>query len=136
MPEESKECDPKVDEAVVDEMSKEKTTDIPVDDESGEDERPGSTNSDAVAASSSAKKKKSKRAALKKKLFGVGGTERVNGEPSESSTKSGSKLTEEMVDQVLEMNPSLKSEVAGMDRDEAVEAVKKLDVSDLLTGMV
>ncbi len=41
-----------------------------------------------------------------------------------------------MVDQLLEMNPSLKSEVAGMDRDKAVEAVNKLDVSDLLTGMV
>ncbi len=53
MPEESKESDPKVDEEVVDEMSKEKATDIPVDDESGEDEHPGSTNSDAVAASSS-----------------------------------------------------------------------------------
>jgi glycylpeptide N-tetradecanoyltransferase len=39
------------------------------------------------------------------------------------------------VEQLLEMNPSLKSEVAGMGKEAATEAVKKLDVADLLTGM-
>lgn len=136
MPEESKESDPKVEEEALDEVLKEKLTDIPVDEESGEDEHPASTNSDAVAASSSAKKKRSKRAALKKKILGDGGTDLGNGEPSGSSSNPASRLTNDMVEQLLEMNPSLKSEVSGMDREKAAEAVKKLDVSDLLTGMV
>lgn len=136
MPEESKEIDPKVDEEALEEELKENATEIPVADESGEDEPAASTSSDAVAASSSTKKKKSKRAALKKKFLGAGASDQGNNEPSESSSNPASKLTNDMVEQLLEMNPSLKSEVAGMDREKAAEAVKKLDVSDLLTGMV
>lgn len=136
MPEVSKETDPKIDEEALDEVLKETSTDIQADDESGDDEQPASTNSDAVAASSSAKKKGSKRAALKKKILGDGGTDHGNGEPSESSSNPASKLTNDMVEQLMEMNPALKSEFAGMDREKAAEAVKKLDVSDLLTGMV
>ena len=135
MAEESKETDSKVDEEALEEVLQRKSTEIPVDDKSGEDEPAASTSSDAVATSSTAKKKKSKRAAVRK-IFGAGGSDHGNDEASESSSNPASKLTDDMVEQLLEMNPSLKSEVAGMDREKAAEAVKKLDVSDLLTGMV
>lgn len=90
---------------------------------------------DAAAASSSAKKKKSKKAKMKKVL---GATSKDNGAASSSSSSANpaSKLTTGMVEQLLEMNPSLKGEVAGMDKEKAAEALKKLDVADLLTGMV
>ena len=44
-------------------------------------------------------------------------------------------LTDGMAEEVLEMNPALKNELAG-NPEKAVEALKKLDVSQLLTGMV
>ena len=74
------------------------------------------------------KKKKTKKAKLKKALTGRD----VPG----SSSNPASKLTSGMVEQLLEMNPSLKSEVAGLDKDQATEKLKKLDVADMLTGMV
>ncbi|KAI9879712.1 MAG: glycylpeptide N-tetradecanoyltransferase [Pleopsidium flavum] len=133
MSEESKEPDPKIEKEVAEEAFTGKSTETPVDDESDEDEPTASTHSDAVAASSTAKKKKSKKAKIKK-LLGGGGADSA-GDASGSSSNPASKLTSEMVQQLLEMNPSLKSEVAGMDKEKAAEAVKKLDVSDLLTGM-
>ena len=66
---------------------------------------------------------------MKKKLGGGKDAE------SAGSSNTASKLTPGMVDQLMEMNPSLKGEVSGMDRNKAVEAVKKLDVADLLTGL-
>ena len=44
-------------------------------------------------------------------------------------------LTSGMAKEVLEMNPALKNELSGSSEN-AVEALKKLDVSQLLTGMV
>ena len=44
-------------------------------------------------------------------------------------------LTDGMAEEVLEMNPALKNELAGSP-EKAVDALKKLDVSQLLTGMV
>ena len=71
-----------------------------------------------------------------KKMIGRGkeGESSSRSEPG-SSTSTASKLTPGMVDQLMEMNPSLKAEMAGMDREKAVEAVKKMDVQDLLTGL-
>lgn len=44
-------------------------------------------------------------------------------------------LTDSMAEKVLEMNPALKGEIAG-GSEKAVDALKKLDVAQLLTGMV
>ena len=44
-------------------------------------------------------------------------------------------LTDGMAEEVLEMNPALKNELAGSP-EKAADALKKLDVSQLLTGMV
>ena len=84
---------------------------------------------DANEPSVQSPKKKSKRAKIKKALGG-----QKEAESSGSST-SASKLTPGMIDQLMEMNPSLKAEMAGMDRAQAMEVIKKLDVADLLTGL-
>lgn len=127
MPEESKVVDTKVDEEAATEVVHpgESTNDDDVDD----------ANIDAIAASSSTKKKKSKKAKLKKAL-GAGNGEDGDKNASGGSSNPASKLTSGMVEQLLEMNPSLNSEVAGMDKTKATETLKKLDVADLLTGMV
>ena len=132
MAEESKEIDPKLDEAAIAEVVDPDSATSPTGEDVEEDEGPDSTNPDAVAAGSSAKKKRSKKAKLKKAL-GVGSSQDAE---ASSSSNPASKLTPGMVEQLLEMNPSLKSEVAGLDKDNAAEAVKKMDVADLLTGMV
>ena len=136
MAEESKEVDTSVDAEVVNETAEDKEEDIDVlSNEDGDDEAAGGESPDAVAASSSAKKKKSKKAKIKKAL-GIINKEDREASGSSSSPNPASKLTTEMVEQLLEMNPSLKGEVAGMDKQKAAEALKKLDVADLLTGMV
>ena len=57
-------------------------------------------------------------------------------EEESSSSKPAKKLTEGMVEQLLEANPSLKGEVAGMDKKKATETLQKMDMPDLLAGMV
>ena len=146
MPEVSKPLDPNAEEELVEEIARQAvnpqtTQDVDNDnDDNHEDEidvnePEESANPEAVAVSSSTKKKKSKRAKLKK-AFGAGGGEDGNAEGSGGSANPASKLTTGMVEQLLEMNPSLKSEVAGMDKEKAAQTLKKLDVADLLTGMV
>lgn len=132
--EESKIVDPKADEEVVKDVL-EQSTSGNADQDSAEDvESTDNKGSDAVAAGSTDKKKKSKKAKLKQAL-GVGNKDDEDKESSGSSSNPASKLTSGMVEQLLEMNPSLKSEVAGMDKEKAAETLKKLDVADLLTGM-
>ncbi|KAL8917650.1 MAG: hypothetical protein Q9208_007831 [Pyrenodesmia sp. 3 TL-2023] len=131
---ESKEVDPAVDADAVKETTHENENEDVSGEEVEEEEAAEGESQDAVAASSSAKKKKSKKAKIKKAL---GVLKKDNGAASGSSSSANpaSKLTTEMVEQLLEMNPSLKNEVAGMDKEKAAEALKKLDVADLLTGM-
>lgn len=141
MAEASKESDPKIGKQIVEEEinSTEVASTSENDNDEIEDEHADATNTDGAAAESSSKKKKSKRAKLRKALgaaVGGGGGEAEASEGPSSSANAASKLTTSMVEQLLEMNPSLKSEVAGMGKEEAAEAVKKLDVADLLTGMV
>lgn len=132
MAEESKVADPKLDDdAAKDLLGQSSTTD---QDSAEENEPTDSKDTDSVAASSAAKKKKSKKAKLKKALR-VGGND-AEGDIPGSSSKAASKLTGDMVDKLLEINPSLKSEVAGMDKEKTQETLKKMDVADLLTGLV
>lgn len=132
MPEESKEVDPAADEAAIKEIIESEHPSASNDDEADEDEGHESTSTDAVATGAAAKKKRSKKAKLKKAL-GVG--TKVDAESS-SPSKPATKLTQAHIEQLLEMNPSLKGEVAGMDKEKATEKLKTLDVADLLTGMV
>lgn len=143
MPEESRVLDPKIDgqalEEVIGTSGSISAGSIRTADEETEDidecEPTDVTNTDAVANASNVRKKKSKKARLKK-AFGVDNSDDASTEGSSSATNPASKLTTGMVEQLLQMNPSLKSEVAGMNKEKAAETVKKLDVADLLTGMV
>ena len=100
-------------------------------DNSGEENSMEPAGQDATQSSLKSKKKKSKKARIKKAL-GVGGQD----QGSASAPNPASKLTPGMMEQLLEMNPSLKGEVAGMTKEKAADVLKKLDVADLLTGMV
>ena len=131
MAEESKEIDPSIDAAAAKEVIDAQPSTSNAN-EAAENEDPDSTSPDAVGAGAAAKKKKSKKAKLKKAL----GVQSSQDAEVSSSSNPASKLTDGMVEQLLEMNPSLKSEVAGMDKANAAAAVKKLDIADLLTGMV
>ena len=118
MTEESKEADPVANVEALEEA---------LTDHDSEGEEAGAS-TDKPAEGASKKKKKGKKSKLKKAL-GVSSSE------DGSSAKPAQKLTDEMVEQLLEMNPSLKAEIAGMDKKTATEALKNLDVADLLSGM-
>lgn len=45
------------------------------------------------------------------------------------------KLPPKAIESIIEMNPALKNELAAMDPDQAAEALSKLDISQLLTGL-
>ncbi|KAL8716678.1 MAG: hypothetical protein Q9225_006014 [Loekoesia sp. 1 TL-2023] len=134
MTEESKEVDPAVSADAIQEVAEKIEAETGSSGEVDEDNHAEAEGQDTVAAGSSTKKKKSKKAKIKKVL---GAESKDNGTASGSSSAANpaSKLTTGMVEQLLEMNPSLKGEVAGMDKEKAAEALKKLDVADLLTGM-
>lgn len=133
MSEESKEIVPSVHKLAHDAISLSQSSRIGENDI--DEDTLDNAHADTVASASPAKKKKSKKAKFKQ-AFGVGGSEDVHEHTPSSSSNPASKLTPGMVEQLLEMNPSLKSEVAGMDKETAAQALKKLDVADLLTGMV
>lgn len=139
MPEVSKQLGHETDEGSIDIPNDQQVTEDVQndkdDDELDEDEPTDNTNTDAAAVSSGAKKKRSKKAKLKK-AFGSRKSADASVEESSTSANPASKLTPGMVEQLLEMNPSLKSEVAGMNKEKAAQTLKKLDVADLLTGMV
>lgn len=103
-------------------------------DESDEDGSVPSLTNGSSAASSTAKKKKSRKAKLKKILGGSSHDAQV--EESQDPSNGAGQLTPGMVGQLLQMNPSLKGDVAGLNHEQAAEALKKLDAADLLTGMV
>ncbi|EER28458.1 glycylpeptide N-tetradecanoyltransferase [Coccidioides posadasii str. Silveira] len=48
---------------------------------------------------------------------------------------AGARLTDNMAGTLLEMNPALRGELAGMDREKAAEMLRRMDISELLTGL-
>lgn len=132
MPEESTETDPKTDEAAIKEVVGNEPAASSVNEDAEEDEAAEGTNPDNVAKGSATKKKKSKKAKLKKAL----GVDSSQDAEASSSSKPASKFTNDMVEQLLKMNPSLKSEVTDMDKNNAADTVRKMDMADLVTGLV
>lgn len=58
------------------------------------------------------------------------------GTPSSSNAKpAGAKMSPKAAESVLDMNAALKNEMAGMDKGKATEAVRKMDIAELLTGL-
>lgn len=86
-----------------------------------------STNTES--APTKKKKKKSKKSKVKAALSGKKDSE------SDPPKPAGSKLTPDMMETLLEMNPSLKGELSSMSKQQAAELLKKMDVSELLTGL-
>ncbi|EXJ95939.1 glycylpeptide N-tetradecanoyltransferase [Capronia coronata CBS 617.96] len=103
--------------------------------ESGAEEQPqevGEGSQDATTTATEKTKKKKKRSKRSKLVSALKG-EKLS-EPAESS-KSPSKLPDEAVKKLLEMNPSLKGELAGIPPEKASEILRKMDVSQLLSGI-
>ncbi|PWY86094.1 N-myristoyl transferase [Aspergillus heteromorphus CBS 117.55] len=57
------------------------------------------------------------------------------GEAPNSADAAGRKITPKVAEALLENNPALKNELAGMDKEKAAEALSKMDVAELLTGL-
>lgn len=134
MTEESKVVDLEIDEEATKDALNESVNGV-TDLESGDEvETIEAQDADSVAAGSAKKKKKSKKAKLKK-VLGVGNKEDGDKDASGSSSNPSSKITSGMVEQILTMNPSLKAELSGKTKEGQTEAVRKMDVSELLTGM-
>ncbi|KAL8661011.1 MAG: hypothetical protein Q9202_005991 [Teloschistes flavicans] len=134
MTEESKIIDPAVNAEAIQDTLDNQGNEITSAEDVDEEETADGESADAVAVGSIAKKKKSKKAKIKKAL-GVSDKKEGDASVPSSSANPASKLTTGMVEQLLEMNPALKKEVAGLNKEQASEAVKKMDVADLLTGM-
>jgi glycylpeptide N-tetradecanoyltransferase len=75
------------------------------------------------------KRKKSKKAKMKAVLTGK--TDSAPDPPG----PAGAKMTPDMMNTLLEMNPSLKGELSSLNKQQASELLKKMDVSELLTGL-
>lgn len=56
-------------------------------------------------------------------------------EPGSSSKPAGEKMSSKAAESLLDMNAALKNELAGMDKGKATEAVRKMDIAELLTGL-
>lgn len=69
-----------------------------------------------------------------KKSLGKNIKEKIGKKISKSSDEDKT-VTPQMLEALLSMNPALANELANMPHEKAVEALGKLDVADLLTGM-
>lgn len=61
----------------------------------------------------------------------------TSGEASSSSSSkpTGGKVDPKLAESLLELNPALKNEMAGVDKDKAAETLRKMDIAELLTGL-
>jgi glycylpeptide N-tetradecanoyltransferase len=88
-----------------------------------------STTADSIPPSSpvAATSKKKKRKAEKRGSF--------NDADDSTTSPTASTFTPQMVDSLLENNPSLRGELGSVNKQQAREMLKKMEISDLLTGM-
>ncbi len=105
--------------------------------ESETEEQPqdGTEGAQDQATSTASKQKKKKKKSKKSKIVSAL-TGNKSSEPAESSSSQpASKLSNDHIKQLLEMNPTLKGELAGMPTEKAAEALRKMDLQELLSGM-
>ncbi len=117
MAEQSKEVDPVANQAAVVEALEGSDNNA----DSGKDEHESTPGGEGSAALGKGKKKRSKKSKIKSVLGDQAGNQSIT--PADPASK-------------ISINHSLSSEVAGMHPDKATEAMKKLQVSDLLAGLV
>ncbi|EEH05083.1 glycylpeptide N-tetradecanoyltransferase [Histoplasma capsulatum G186AR] len=65
----------------------------------------------------------------------VGKGEKKSSDGDPAAANPATKLTPSMAESLLELNPALRSELAGMDKEKATEALRQMNISDLLTGL-
>ncbi|KAL6243816.1 glycylpeptide N-tetradecanoyltransferase [Rhinocladiella similis] len=88
---------------------------------------------DAVESTTSKTKKKKKRSKRSKIVSAITGNKAS--EAAESSSQPAAKLSNDHIKQLLEMNPTLKGELAGMPTEKAADVLRKMDLQQLLSGM-
>jgi hypothetical protein len=130
MSEEPKRVETKAEEGA--ELDVQEATDRLTEAADGEssEEQTEPVNIDDAASSTPAKKKKSKKKRVKRLSAGKD-TSPVTGESSSESNN----LPSAAMDSLLK-NPSLQSEVQGMGKEKAEDMLRRLNMSELLTGMV
>lgn len=107
-----------------------------------EDELPpaaeGTASTSTTAAGAAAKKKKSKRKRIKAALGGGSGSSEASGSKDDSSKLIGA-MNKEQIGEMLKMNPSLAQQLgvtgSGDVSGEAVEALKRLKLEDIMSGL-
>ncbi|KAL1961025.1 hypothetical protein VTO42DRAFT_4913 [Malbranchea cinnamomea] len=53
----------------------------------------------------------------------------------DSGEKAGLKMSSNAAETLLSLNPALRNELAGMDKEKAAEILRRMDISELLTGL-
>jgi glycylpeptide N-tetradecanoyltransferase len=109
--------------------SAEKVTEVEDEAEVEANAQPGNDVPTASAGEVTAAPKKKKRSAKKKIKDALGGKK-------EENLNDTSKLSSDAVQALLKANPSLEQQVSGMSKENAEDLLRKLSISDLLTGMV
>ena len=98
--------------------------------ESETEEQPGQATTEGMGESAEKPKKKKKKKSKKSKLVSA-----LTGNKSAEPADSTKPLSNDVVKTLLDANPALKGELAGMPPEKAGELLKKMDVSQLLSGL-
>jgi glycylpeptide N-tetradecanoyltransferase len=137
MPDESKLDDPTVAKEAAEEVIAESATSAQaeVDTDNEEDDAAGTTTS--ATSGPAAKKKKSKKKRIKSALSG-GSSSTEAGSAREEIDKAVNSLSKKDIDELLKMNPALAAQLGvneGSSMSSAAEALKKLKLEDIMTGL-
>lgn len=105
--------------------------------ESG-DEEPSAAVDEASTSTAPAKKKKKKKSKTKKLKDAItGGSSKDDGAAgSSTSSKEITKSQSAGLEKLLDLNPGLKSELAGKNPEQLAALLSKMNIQDLLTGTV
>jgi len=123
-----------------DKQSAESAPPAQVESENEEDNEELEAAESTAAAGAGGKKKKSKRKRIKAALTGGGSSDAgpSREDEKEKISKAVGGLSKDQIAQLLSLNPALAREIAG-DKDlsakETVEAFKKLNLQDIMTGL-
>ncbi|KAI9680389.1 MAG: glycylpeptide N-tetradecanoyltransferase [Trizodia sp. TS-e1964] len=105
------------------------------DEEDDDEDDVAAPNADAEVIGTKIKKKRSKKKKLKS-LIGLDDKPKTIEEtPETTGEKNKSKLSPEVIKQLMKNNPALEKEFSGLSAEKSLELLKKLDAADLLTGL-
>lgn len=137
MPDESKVDDPAVTTEAAKEVIADSKSGKQADPESdNDDEEPTPSTSTTAAEGATTKKKKSKKKRIKVALTGGSGDQEAGSR--EAIDKAVNSLSKNDIDELLRMNPALAAQLGvneGSSAGQAAEALKKLKLEDIMTGL-